>query len=1126
MSGQEGPVDLGRQSGKDLSRYKEIGLTSLAVRNPTSVLVLITIIIVMGLSSYARIPKEATPEITIPNILVSTIYPGASPDDIESLVTQPLEKELATIDDIKVLTSSSVESASSVNVEFIAGTDMDEALRNVREKVDLARTELPDEAEEPRVIEINMSDFPIMQVNIAGDYSQVRLKEIAEDLQDELEGIPQVLDVNLSGGLEREVQVNVDLPRLKYYNLAFSDVVFAIISENVTIPGGAIDVGHLKYLVRIPGEFTNTELIKDIVVSTTDDRLVYVRDVAEVDFGFKERSSFARMNGSPVVTLSVSKRAGENIIETAELVKAEIEKLRPEFPQGTLVTITGDQSVYIEDMVSNLENNIISGLILVVTVLLFFLGLRTALFVGVAIPLSMLLSFIIMDIAGMTMNMIVLFSLILALGMLVDNAIVIVENIYRYVEEGFDRVTAAKKASGEVAVPVIAATATTLAAFLPLAFWPGIVGEFMAYLPLTLIITLSSSLFVALVINPTLCSLFMSVPGSQRGRMTRGARGLILVVIGLILFAVSTSNLLTGVLFVATGAILWLLYRVIFLPGGTFFLERALPRILRFYERQLNAALNHRWVTIILTILVFITAITMYRIFNSGSEFFPEDIPPDNLFVQLEAPVGTRVDFTDYLVHQVESEVSNLVGRADFESVVATVGSVQGGFIGGSSENMATVAISIIDFEDREFDAFATLEEMRSRVGQGLAGAELSVEVEEMGPPTGLPVTIEIAGPDAATLAILGDKVVEILENSPVGPKLDGLESDLAEGRPELVVNVDRERAALFGLNTNQIGFEIRSAINGVEASTFRDGEDEYDVIVRLAKEYRDNLDALSDLTVMEDGQAIPLSSVATWEVAEGYSGINRKDQERMVVVSSQVRSGYQSTAVLVEVQQLLEPFTESLPAGYSIAYAGENQDQQEAQEFLSQAFLIALFLISFILISQFNSVTKPFLILTNIVLSLVGVLLGLIIFQMPFGVIMTGVGIISLTGIVVNNGIVLIDYVDILRTRDGLERREALIKGGMTRFRPVILTAITTVLGLIPLAVGLNFDFFGLYSALRPDIFWGGSQAAMWGPMALAVIAGLTFATFLTLILTPVMYSLVDDFGLGMKKIFTGKEA
>ncbi len=757
MNGQEGPVKSGRPNGEDLGRYKEIGLTSLAIRNPISVMVLVFIIVVMGLSSYSRIPKEAAPEITIPNIVVSTIYPGASPNDIESLITQPLEQELATIADIKVLTSSSVESASTVNVEFIAGIDMDEALRNVREKVDLAKSELPDEAEEPRVIEINMSDFPIMQINIAGDYNQVRLKEIAEKLQDELESIPQVLDVNLSGGLEREVQVNVDLPRLKYYNLTFSDVVFAIVAENVTIPGGSIDVGHLKYLVRVPGEFTNTELIRDIIVSTNefDDRPVYVRDVAEVDFGFKERSSFARMDGKPVVTLSVSKRAGENIIETAELVKAEIEKIRPELPLGTQVTITGDQSVVIEDMVSNLENNIISGLILVVAVLLFFLGLRNALFVGVAIPLSMLLSFIIMDIAGMTMNMIVLFSLILALGMLVDNAIVIVENIYRYMEEGFDRVTAAKKASGEVAVPVIAATATTLAAFLPLAFWPGIVGEFMGYLPLTLIITLSSSLFVALVINPTLCSLFMSVQGSQRRRMTRGARGLILGVTGLVLLSVSASNMLTGVLFVATGILLWLLYRLIFLPVGTFFLENALPKFLRLYERQLGLALDHRWITIGVAVGALIITFMVFGMFSKGVEFFPENIPPDNMFVQLEAPVGTRVDFTDYLVSQVEEEVSNLDGRNDFESVVATVGSVQGGFIGGSSENLATVAISLVDFNDRQHEVFTTLEEMRSRIGQELAGADLSVEVEEMGPPTGLPVTIEIAGPDASALAIL-----------------------------------------------------------------------------------------------------------------------------------------------------------------------------------------------------------------------------------------------------------------------------------------------------------------------------------------------------------------------------------
>ncbi len=1114
-----------RSDGRELSAYKEFALTSLAIRNPTSVLMLIAIVVVMGISSYLRIPKESSPEITIPNVVVSTFYAGASPDDVESLVTRPLERELSTIGEVKTITSTSSESVSSINVEFEAGSDMDEALQSVREKVDLARPDLPEEVDEPRVVEINFSDFPIMQVNISGSYSQVRLKELAEDLQDRIEGIPMVLEAALSGGVEREVQVNVDLPMLKYYNLTFSDVVFAIQGENVTIPGGSIDVGHLKYLVRVPGEFTETTLIEEIVIDTPGDRPVYVRDVAEVDFAFKERSSYARMDGTPVVTLSVSKRAGENIIETSEAVKAAIEAMRPEFPPSTRVTVTSDQSEYIEDMVANLENSIISGLILVVAVLLFFLGVGNALFVGLAIPLSMLLSFIIMDLAGMTMNMIVLFSLILALGMLVDNAIVLVENIYRFMEEGFDRKMAARKAAGEVAVPVIAATATTLAAFLPLAFWPGIVGEFMGYLPKTLIITLSSSLFVALVINPTLASLFMRLEGAPRHRMTRGMRLLVIGGSVLLILAVMSANLVTGALLLATGVLLFGLYRFVFKPFTAIFLNRILPWMLRIYERQLRWALEHRGLTLGSTVGVFILSFVLFGAFSNGVEFFPEGVPPDQLYVQLEAPIGSRVDFTDRLVRRVETEVAELPGQADFESVVATVGQQQGGLGGGNSEHLATVSISLVDFEQRQRDAFETLESMRSVIGQNLAGAEVSIESPDMGPPTGLPIVIEVSGPDATVLKAMGEELVDRLENSPVGPKLDGLESDLSTGRPELVVEVDRERAALFGLSTNMIGFEVRNAINGVEASTFRDGQEEYDVIVRLSEQYRRDLDALSDLTVMADGTAVPLSSVAEWRVGEGYGSINRKDQDRVVTISSDVRSGYQANAVLFEVMRLIRPWQESLPVGYSLSYAGQNEFQGEAQDFLSQAFLIALFLIAFILISQFNSVAKPVLVLTNVILSIVGVILGLIVFRMPFGIIMTGVGIISLAGIVVNNGIVLIDYIEVLRTRDGVARREALVQGGMTRFRPVILTAVTTVLGLIPLAIGLNIDFFGLFSSLSPNLYWGGEQAAWWGPMAIAVIAGLTFATFLTLVLTPVMYSLTDDFGDLTQRVLFGRE-
>jgi len=509
---------------EDLGRYKTFWLTNFAVDHPISVLTLFVLIVLGGLYSYLTIPKEASPDITVPFVAVNTIYSGVAPEDIETLITRPLEEELNKISDIKTLTSQSVESFSRITAEFEAGMDMTEALQLVREKVDIAKPELPEPAEEPAIVEFNFSEFPIMQVNVSGEYSLMRLKELAEDIQDEIEQIPSVLSVQLSGGLEREVKVDVDLGKLKYYGLSFTDVIEAIAFENVTVPGGTIDVGDVKYLVRVPGEFEDTRQIEDIVIEAPDGWPIYVRDVATVDFGFKERETYARLNGNSVVTLSVSKRTGENIIETSDAVRAVIAAMEPDFPPTTHVSITSDSAKYVRSMVSNLENNIISGLILVVSVLLFVLGVRNASFVGVAIPLSMLLSFSVMQILGFTMNMVVLFSLILALGMLVDNAIVVVENIYRFREEGFDRKTASKLATAEVAMPVVAATATTLAAFAPMAFWPGITGEFMSFLPKTLMIALTSSLFVGLVINPTLCSLFMRLETEPRPRLTREFR--------------------------------------------------------------------------------------------------------------------------------------------------------------------------------------------------------------------------------------------------------------------------------------------------------------------------------------------------------------------------------------------------------------------------------------------------------------------------------------------------------------------------------------------------------------------------------------------------------------------------
>ena len=1098
-----------------LDRFKEFRLTSFAIAHRTSVVVLFLFISVGGLLAYLNIPKESSPQIAIPLLVVNTVYPGVSPADIETLVTRPLEEELNTISDVREMTSTSTEGYSSITVEFSTSVDMDEALQRVREKVDLARPNLPPDAEDPSIVEIDISEMPIMQVNLAGEYGLVRLKEIGEELQDRLEQIPQILRVDLQGGLEREVRVDVDLPRLKFHGVSLDDVVDAIRNENVNIPGGSIEVGPVNYLVRVDGEFVDPAIIGDLVVGTFDGRPVYIRDLAHVEFGFADRTSFARLDGVPVVTLSIVKRAGENIIETAEAVKEVIATMEPLFPPSTVVSITGDQSRDIAMMVNSLENSIISGLILIVAVLLFFLGVRTSVFVALAIPTSMLLSFMVLAVLGITMNMVVLFALILALGMLVDNAIVIVENIYRYMEEGWSSTGAARKATGEVALPVIAATATTLGAFLPLMFWPDVTGEFMKFLPLTLIVTLSSSLFVALVILPTFCALFMRVEGDRGPGLTRTARWTLLGGAGLLILGVTAVNPLTAILLLATAALVVLFHRLVLDRMGRLFQDRLIPWIMDHYRSTLRWSLNHRATVLGLTGGAFVGTFLLFIPFNHGVEFFPEGIPPAQILIDVEAPVGTRAAVTDRLSLRLEEELKGIPGYDDVESVVATVGSGGSMFEGGASaENEGRITLSMVDYQYRRQDSFRTLALVQERLGADLAGAEVRAEAPDMGPPGGAPVNLEIIGDDPAVLKALSDRVLAILRSSEVSDRLVGLGSDLDEARPELSVHVDRERAALFGLSTAEVGNAIRGAIQGVEAAKFRTGNDEFDIVVRLAEVHRGELSALENLTVVsEGGDQIPLVSVADWQVGEGLGSIRRKDMDRMATISSDVRAGYNSNAVLQEVMGTLAEFqAQDLPAGYQMRFTGQLEDQGEAQEFLTTAFLIALALIAFILISQFNSVVKPLIILTSVIMSTVGVFLGLMVFQMPFVIIMTGVGIISLAGIVVNNAIVLIDYIDILRERDGLERREALIQGGVTRFRPVVLTAITTALGLVPLAIGLNFNFFGLYGSLSPELYWGGEQAAWWSPMAVAVIVGIIFATFLTLVVVPTMYSVLDD--------------
>ena len=1132
-SGDSSDHESSKEPGpKKVTRdYKEFAPTSWAIDHETSVGVLLFFIIILGFLSYRTIPRESFPEVEIPTIAVNTIYPGVSPADIESLLTRPLEEELSTISDIKDLTSTSVEGYSSIIAEFETSVNLDEALQKIREKVDLAKTELPAEAEDPSIFEFSFSEIPIMQVNLAGQYDLVRLKEVGQALQDRIEQIPSVLRVEVRGGLEREVKVDVQLDRLQFYDLSINDVIDAIRNENVNIPGGSIDVGSFTYLVRVDGEFDDPTAIDDLVIEAESGRPVYVRDVATVEFGFQDRTSFARLDDSPVVTLDIIKRSGYSIIETSDMVKVAVLEMEPILPPTTVVKVTSDQSTQVGDMVSNLENNIISGLILIVIVLLFFLGVGNSLFVAISIPLSMLLTFVVLNALEITLNMVVLFSLILALGMLVDNAIVVVENIYRYVEEGWDKREASKKATGEVAGPVIAATLTTLAAFAPLMFWPGQVGEFMGFMPITLIIALSSSLFVALLIIPTLCARFLRLESEPTQKLPPMARRVLMVMTVGIFFLIGLANPLSALVTLMLVIFVFAGYRFLVRDISRKFQGSWLPNIMESYTKKLETAIDSNKVVLLSSISGLFLTLLVFSWANSGVEFFPEDMPPEDIMVDVQLPVGSRAEATDEIAQQMEMTISEANGIVDASSVVATLGgSGSGGSNpmggGASGPNTGRVTVSMVEFGSRQFDARDFLAEMQASLGTEVAGAEITVDQSASGPAQGLPINIEITGEDPAVLKDLSDQVLSTLQNNSVYGKLVGLESDLDQARPELSVYVDREKAALYGVSSREVGLAIRSAIQGVEAAKYRTGSDEYDIVVRLAQEYRDELESLRELTVMSEGNQIPLLSVADWEVGEGLGSIQRKNQVRMATISADTRTGLNSNAILAEVMEVLVDFSENnMPVGYQLQYTGQAEEQQEAMDFLVKAFLLGLGLIAMILVTQFNSVVKPVIILASVLLSTAGVFWGLIIFRMPFVIIMTGVGLISLAGIVVNNAIVMIDYIDVLRSRDGLDIKEALLRGGQVRFRPVILTAVTTALGLVPLAMGLNFDFLGLFTKLNPDLYWGGMQAAWWGPMAIAVIVGILFATFLTLVLVPVLYYMLDNTVKMIGRQFVGSD-
>jgi multidrug efflux pump len=1050
-------------------------LSNAAVNNRVAVYVLMAIIIFLGWNAYTSLPREAAPDITIPLVIVSVPYIGVSPSDIEGLVTQPLERNLKSLKDIKQITSASKEGLSTIRVEFNTGIDIDDALRRVRDEVNSTRPELPDDILDPIVSEINISEFPIMYVNAGGDVGLVRLKKIAEDLQDKVEAIPGVLRADINGGLEPEVQVNCDIYRLSAYEISFDDVANAIRAENLSVPGGSIDTKEKNFTVRVPGEFKDVRPLEDIVVKVRQGKPIYLRDVATVDYSFEDRLTYSRLNHTEVVSLAVRKRAGENLIRIADQVKQIVNEEQANLPAGVKLEISNDQSRNIKRLVKELENSIMTGMFLVVITLFMFFGFKNSLLISTAIPFSMLIGFTILAAFNITLNFVVLFTLVLVLGILVDDAIVVIENIYRHQQEYNQApIEAAKAATAEVALPVFTSTITTVSGFIPLLFWPGVVGDFMWFLPITLIITLGASLLVAFIISPVQGSMWINYQ-----KEIRQAR----------------KNLEHPRWYKKYNPFTLLFHKVD---------EKAFPFMQQQYVKALQWTLQRKGKTIAAAVLFLIVIIFLFGVFNSGVEFFP-NVEPALVRAVVECPSGTSLDVTNGIAEILEDRLAQIPGKKDIEFVVATVGTSEDPFdFGGQgTPNKAQIAINFFEKLKRSQSSFITLDEIR-RGTTGMAGADIRVAKQEMGPPVGAPVSVEISGEDYAQLAELSARIKEKIKTV---PNLVDLKDDYDVGKPEVEVVVDREKAGLLWTNTRQIANTVRAAVSGVEASKYRVGEDEYKIRVRALEQQRNTVADLENIHVtfmnMEGKRySFPLTAVASIRRTSSVTDIRRKDMKRVITVTGDAE-GRLASEVLDDVKARLANF--DLPAGYQIKFTGKDEEQKKAEAFLSNAFVITLLLVFLILVSEFNSIRVPFVIMLSVLLSLIGVMIGLMVTRMPFSVIMTGVGVIALAGIVVRNGIILLDFAK-HKLQQGMPLEQALVEAGRVRLRPVLLTAASTALAVLPLATGFDFDWRELHFVI------GAESAAFWGPLGVAIIFGLTIATFLTLVIVPTFYALLES--------------
>ncbi|WP_372757669.1 efflux RND transporter permease subunit [Mariniflexile sp.] len=1131
--------------------YKEFKISSWAIENRMTVFVIIAILLVGGAMSYLSMPRETFPEIIETKIYVSTVNPGNSAEDIEKFVTEPLEEEFKNISDVREITSQTLQDYSTILVEFDEKISIAEAKQRVKDKIDQVKANvtwptLSNGAKvEPNAFDLNISEeMPIFNISLTGDFSTEELKKYAEHLQDKIELLAQVKEATLRGVDDKEVEVAVDIYKMTAAMVSFDDVIDAINYENKTISGGNLINNNFQKNIRIIGEFEDPYELGDIIVKH-DGGNIFLKDIAEIKFKEQDATTYAREYGDPVVMLDIKKRSGKNMIEAVEEIKNIIAHEKEVYlPEGLNISTSNDQSIKTENQVNDLVNNIIFGVILVVGVLMFFLGFRNAVFVGFAIPLSMLMSLIILSSLGYTMNTMILFGLVMGLGMLVDNGIVVVENVYTLMSQGVPKLKAAKQGMGEIAWPIIASTATTLAAFFPLGLWPGTIGKFMIYFPITLSVVLFSSLFVALLINAMLTSRYMKVEEESISKRKLIRWSLILFFVGAFLLIIgvsSGSGALTGFgnLAVLSAILLWI-YKY-FLKGAIdYFQYKSLKKLEDLYEETLMKFIKGKraYYVLIGTFLLLIFSFILTGIAKPNVLFFPEN-EPNQIITYIEYPEGTSIEKTNELTKKIESRIYKAIEKYEdadgtnfmVESAISQVGKGSGNpqTDGGNQSDMphrAKVTLSMRDFQKRKGVKSSTvLEEVRHAV-RGFPGASVVVEKDAAGPPSGYPINIEIIGEDYDQMLAEAQKLRAHIEEIGIGG-IEELKVDVNKSKPELNLHINRQKAGQLGIKTAQIGNTIRRSIFGQEASTFKDAKDDYPINVRFNDEYRYNENAILNQPITfrnNKGQLlqIPISPLVEVTNIESFNVIKRKNLKRVITLYSNVLGGYNATDIVTELKEDLKGY--DMPEAVTYKFTGEQEKQAENQTFLLKALLLALGGILLILVAQFNSVSKPVIILSAVILSLAGVFLGLVIFQMDFVVIMTMMGIISLAGIVVNNAIVLIDYTQILidRKKEELDVEneqyltkqlyfELIIAGGKSRLRPVLLTAITTVLGLIPLAVGLNIDFFKLFTEFNPNIYVGGDNVIFWGPLAWTVIFGLIFATFLTLVVVPAMFYLVN---------------